>query len=387
MLRFILSLMVARTAINILRRFSYPFIPQISTQLQVSETTIQSIVGLGSGFGIGAPLYRAIMHPFPSRVTLLMACTLGMLASFGAAVHPRLWTYTLLIIVSGLIKSVFDPIVQSLVASKIPYQQRGFAVGLIEMSWSLALIASSVVGAWVLRWAGLSGLFAFLGTAFVVGSVLIWREVPANAHPNPTDPTVTPSSPAQWMRDPRLILSAVITGLYSFAGEITLINYSPWLNDRFGGWLGIIVVTTVVIAVAEALGELLVAFGSDRVGIRLFVNVCYLGTIVGYLLLPFSTFALWGVIVVLGGMFIFIEGAVVAGLAFMTEVAPPIRIQLLSATYSASQTGHMLGAVTGALLYQWLGFHMTALVSVTLIVVAYVCLLALFRLAPPSVRA
>jgi hypothetical protein len=84
------------------------------------------------------------------------------------------------------------------------------------------------------------------------------------------------------MRDPRLILSAVITGLYSFAGEITLINYSPWLNDRFGGWLGIIVVTTVVIAVAEALGELLVAFGSDRVGIRLFVNVCYLGTIVGY---------------------------------------------------------------------------------------------------------
>ena len=71
-------------------------------------------------------------------------------------------------------------------------------------------------------------------------------------------------------------------------GEITLINYSPWLNDRFGGWLGIIVVTTVVIAVAEALGELLVAFGSDRVGIRLFVNVCYLGTIVGYLLLPFS---------------------------------------------------------------------------------------------------
>jgi predicted MFS family arabinose efflux permease len=86
-------------------------------------------------------------------------------------------------------------------------------------------------------------------------------------------------------------------------------------------------------------------------------------------------------------MFIFIEGAVVAGLAFMTEVAPTIRIQLLSATYSASQTGHMLGAVMGALLYQWIGFHMTALVSVTLIVVAYVCLLALFRLAPPSVRA
>ena len=382
MLHFILSVMLARTTINFLRRFSYPFIPQLSTYLQVSETTIQSIVGLGSGFGIGAPLYRAVVHPFPPRLTLLGVFALGMLASFGVAIHPRLWTYTLLIIVSGAIKSVFDPIVQSLVGIRIPYDKRGFAVGLIELSWSLSLIGVSVMGAWVLGWAGLKGLFIFLGLALLVGAILIWREIPADIQLVRSDPAVAPVTRMGWMRDPRLILSVLITALFSLAGEITLINYSPWLHERYDGWLRVILLTTMVIAIAETVGELIVAFASDRIGIRLFMRICYIGTLVCYSLLPFSTFALWGLFVILGTMFIFMEGAAVAGLAFMIEVAPPIRLQLLSATYSASQIGHMLGAIIGGLLYQWLGFQMTTLVSVVLVATAYACLVALYRIAP-----
>ena len=55
------------------------------------------------------------------------------------AVHPGLLTFSAALILAILSKSLFDPAVQAYFGDRVPYEQRGSAIAVTEMAWSLVV--------------------------------------------------------------------------------------------------------------------------------------------------------------------------------------------------------------------------------------------------------
>ncbi len=72
-LKMALLLMIGRTVINLPRRFPYPFLPEISRQLDVSLPRVQQVMASQTGIGIISPLLTPIPERRGRKETLLLA--------------------------------------------------------------------------------------------------------------------------------------------------------------------------------------------------------------------------------------------------------------------------------------------------------------------------
>src|SRR5690349_9998019 len=83
--RELAALTFARLIVNMTRRFPYPFLPEISRQLSVPLESVQNVMAIQAGVGIGSPLLGPIGERY-GRKRVMMGTLIGMvLASiFGA---------------------------------------------------------------------------------------------------------------------------------------------------------------------------------------------------------------------------------------------------------------------------------------------------------------
>src|SRR5262249_34181436 len=148
---------------------------------------------------------------------------------------------------------------------RIAYEQRGTALAITEMAWSLAFILGVTAMGWLIAQRGWSAPFPALALLGAVMFVVIWRLIPRQ------DPFHAPlASTGDNFREV-LTSSTAWAGIAlvvctSSANELVSLIFGVWLSDSFGLQIAALAGASAVIGISELGGESLVALITDRIG-------------------------------------------------------------------------------------------------------------------------
>jgi MFS transporter, DHA1 family, inner membrane transport protein len=349
----ILVLTLTRLIFNMARRFPYPFIPEIGRQLAVPVGSVQSVMATQAGVGVVSPLFGPLSERYGRKRVMLGTLVMMALASLLGALLPQFWIFALVMIAFGAGNMIFLPAAHAFLGDRVPYNRRGMAVGVMELSWAGSLIIAAPVAGFLLATSGLQAVFGALGVAFAVALVIAWFYIPADHPTGQTLPhTVNPLAAFRTLSKSPAGLAAMTFSLTtSAANEIFFINYGLFMELSFDLVLATLGAATTVIAVAEIAGEFAVIGISDRVGKRRLALLGAALASLSYLALPLLAFSLPAALAGLFLMFLGVEMAFVSAIPLFTEVLPGARSVMMSGNMGAASFGRLAGAGLGGLLY------------------------------------
>jgi predicted MFS family arabinose efflux permease len=363
-LRFqLLIVMVLRTIINTMHRMVYPFLGTFARGLGVDITALSFALTGRSLVGALVPFIGSVADQRGRRFGMLAGVTLFTLGVALVALWPSLWTLTAALVLALLGKYMFDPAMQAYFGDRVPYQRRGLALAVTELSWSLAFILGvPAVGFLIARygWSAPFPVFTALGAGMFA---ILWWSVPrrdANHVParNPwaNFSLVLRNIPA---------LAGIMVALWaSAANELVNLIFGVWLEDSFGLQIAALAGASAVIGLAELSGEGLVALLTDRIGKVRALALGLSTNAVAAALLPFLGRTETGALVGLFLFYITFEYVMVSHVPMMTELVPGARATVMSFNLTGHSLGRALGAFLATLIYRQFGFLFVALTAV-----------------------
>lgn len=400
----VLSITFARLVINMSRRFPYPFLPAISRQLAVPLGSVQSMMAAQAGIGLISPLFGPLAEHYGRKYILIGSLLMMLGGSVLGALFPQFWVFALVMIALGLGKVVFDPTAQAYLGDRIPYRQRGLALGVTELAWSLSLIIAAPLAGYLLGapgdvlaaekllelvgyspmpgllrgTSGIQSMFAVLTVLMGLSLVAIWVYLPGDRPQRGLKlKRITPMMVWRTLRESPAAMAAVIYGLcLATANEMFLINYGIWMETSFDLVLAALGLVTVVIALAEITGEFIVIFLADKFGKRRLALIGMGGASLCYLILPHLSFSLPLALAVLYILFVLVETSIVASIPLLTEVMPHARAVMMSSNAAAHALGRAAGGILGGVFYALTGsFLFIGIVSTFIGFVAFFMML------------
>ena len=171
------------------------------------------------------------------------------------------------------------------------------------------------------------------------------------------------------------MLAGLLLGVFTAgANESLNVVFASWLEVTFGMALTAIGLATVIIGLADLLGEGGVIAFSDRWGKKRTIGWGIGLSVFSYLALPLLGTSRTGALLGLFFVYLTFEFAVVAILPLMTELMPMARTSVMSANIAGHSLGRMLGALMGGFLLPF-GIGASGVAAAVLNVLALVVLL------------
>jgi predicted MFS family arabinose efflux permease len=270
----------------------------------------------------------------------------------------------------GLSKTAYDPALQAYLGDAIPYHRRGRLMGIIELSWAAAWLVGVPVAGFLIERAGWQAPFVALALLALVSLLFTWRL--------PPDPPqrALPAAP-RWvlLRHNRSAWLGMAVGLlFMFAIENVFVVYGAWMEETFSLSVGALGLASIVIGIAEAVGEGFSAGLVDRLGKKTAVLGGLLLNAGAYLLLPLLSGNLVAALIGLSVLFIAFEFSIVSSIPLISELAPGARGTLMALNVAALSAGRMAGSLTAAPLWLRGGLGLNAVVSCGAALAAFVLL-------------
>ena len=373
----ILTFMLLRTILNTGHRMVYPFLSVFARGLGMDITTLSFVVTVRSFVGMFAPVFGSIADHRGRRFGMLSGIMLFLFGVGLVAIYPTFVTFTIAVLVGILGKYLFDPSMQAYVGDRVPYEKRGTALAVIEMSWSLAFIVGTPLVGYLIARFGWNAPFPFFVGLGLLMFVVIGRMVPRQDHAAPRM-VATPVKNVRAVLTSIPALAAISIAMWaSAANELVNLIFGVWLEDSFGLRIAALAGASAVIGVSELGGEGLVALTTDRLGKPRALAFGLIINVLAALLLPVIGRTEVGALVGLFFFYISFEYVLVSHIPLMTEVMPAARATLLSFNVTGHSLGRMIGALCATFIYQRFGF---APVTLTAILFNIFALLALAEL-------
>src|SRR3989304_9486747 len=178
-LRFqLLIFMFLRIILNTMHRMVYPFLAVFARGLGVDLTTLSFVVTARSFFGMFAPVFGSIADQRGRRFGMLSGIFLFTAGMGLVAILPSFLTFSIALLLAILGKYLFDPAMQAYFGDRIPYEERGTALAVTEMAWSLSFIAGIPLMGWLISKYGWNAPFPLLAALGAVMLLIIWRMIP-----------------------------------------------------------------------------------------------------------------------------------------------------------------------------------------------------------------
>ena len=354
-IRSILAIVFARLVINISRRFPYPFVSAIGDSFSVSAGSIQNVIALTNGAGMLSPALGIISEHFGrKRVMVAMLLLMTLMSALGAA-FADYGIFVLVMFGFSIGKIIYDPTFQAYLGDVIPFSRRARVMGMSELSWALSLVIAAPVTGFLLDASSLQAVFVFLtlllGSGALALLVLVESDESADGH-HERIRIINPLAAMRVVSGHAPAVSALLFSLcLTISHEMFYINYGLWIEDSFGLALTALGAVTIVIAVAEVIGEFIVIGVADRVGPK---RASMTGMLLGalcFFIIPSLAFSLPAAMFCIFVMFICIETAIVSALPLFTELLPKSRAVMMSANMGAQSLGRLVGAALGAFVY------------------------------------
>jgi DHA1 family inner membrane transport protein len=362
-----------RLILNTLHRMAYPFLAIFARGLGVDVTAISLVLtGRNLAGGLG-PFLASVADRRGRRFAMLAGAATFTVGVSAVAIHPNLPTLIIALIFGVLSKDLFDPAIQAYFGDRVPYEQRGTALAITEMSWSFAFIAGVPLTGLLIARYGWSAPFPVLAILGVGMFLVIWLMIPrTDTHYQPDE-----NSRVRWsvfLTSIPALACASIALWSSVANEMVNLIFGVWLSDSFGLQITALAGASAVIGLSELSGEGLVALVTDRIGKPRAVAIGLIVNIIASILLPFIGRTQTGALIGLFLFYISFEYLIVSQLPMMTEAIPQARATAMALNLIAFSIGRALGDLLSNFIYQHFGFLVVTLVAMTFNVLAMLAL-------------
>ena len=368
---------LSRLSLNTSRRFPYAFAPALGRGLGVPLTAITSLIAINQATGVFSPFFGPLSDRWGYRFMMLAGLMMFAVGMLTAGLLPFYGVLIVAVCLAGLGKSLYDPALHAYVGERVPYERRGLVIGMIEFSWAGSSLVGIPLAGLFIEWLGWQSPFLILGGLGLVGTAILAALIPVEFS-RQSKPTASTGFMEAWreLRREPAALSAVAFGfLATLANDNLFVIYGVWLEDTFALSVALLGAATIVIGVAELIGEILTASIADRLGLKRAVIIGLALTTLSYLLLPSSAQNLPLALTSLFAIFLIFEFTIVTSISLFTEVVPAARATLLSACVAASGLGRFVGALIGGPIWLTGGLIATSIVSAAISGLALACLL------------
>ncbi len=372
----IVTVALLRVILNTMHRMVYPFLTIFARGLGVDVAAISFALAGRNLVGIIGPVFGPIADIRGRRFVMLIGIAAFTLGVGLVAVRPGLATFAIALILAILSKSLFDPAVHAYFGDRVPYQQRGTAIAVVEMAWSLSFIVGVPAMGFLIARFGWSAPFPALTVLGVLMFFIIARMIPPD---QPARSEEAPSAPA--LASLRAVLTSIpaLAGISialcsSIANESVNLIFGVWLEDSFRLQIAALAGASAVIGLSELSGESLVALVTDKLGKGRAVLLGLSLNTVAALLLPVIGRTEAGALVGLFLFFITFEFTLVSQLPLMTETVTQARGTVMAMNLMGFGVGRSIGDVISTFIYPRLGFGAVTVVSAVFNLLAIVAL-------------
>ena len=297
---------------------------------------------------LGAPLFATVVAGWDRRRLLALTMVWYALLLGLCALTQDFGTLMLLRVLAVMSPAIFTPQAASCVGLLVPPEQRGRAITLVFLGWSVASVLGMPLGAWIGGTLGWRSAFLFVAGLSLVSAVWVWRAMPDGVRP----PALSRAAWGEVLQSRALMICLAVTLLYS-AGQFVLFSYfAPYYK-------ALLQVTPLQLSLLFAwfgmfglIGNVIMSRHIDRLGAPRAVLVGIGCMALSMLLWPLgTTLALAALIAVPWGLGCFSANS--AQQARLVGIAPVLASGSVALNTSAMYAGQALGASSGG----WLIAH------------------------------
>jgi MFS transporter, DHA1 family, inner membrane transport protein len=355
----------SRLLLNTAKRFPYPFAPVLSRGLGVPITAITSLIALNQAAAVLGVILAPVGDSFGYRRMMLAGMAMLITGMLIAGLLPVYGIVLVGLFLTGLAKNIFDPAIQAYVGERIPYSKRGLAIGILEFSWAgSTLIGIPILGLLISGLGWRSPFFAIGGMGLICFVLLITFIDRDDKLPESSFSLLFFWGALNQLVRQRSALGVLVFAfLSSIANDTLFVVYGVWLEGQFHLTTVTIGLSTIIIGVAEFLGEGMTATLGDRLGLKRSLFLALLFSTLSYGLLPILGHSLKLAFASLFFVFLFFEFAIVTCLSLSTELIPASRATMMAGFFTTAGVGRVIGALIGWPLYVSGGIWATGLVS------------------------
>ena len=357
----VMIFMIIRLAVNINTRMVYPFLAVFARGLGVDLTTISFALTARSLTGVATPLLGPIGDRYGRKVSMLLGMAIFGTAMALVIVWPTYPIFFLSVVLGFLGMYVYLPAVQAYLGDAIAYHERGQAMAITELGWSMSFILGIPLVGFLISRYGWQAPFPLLACAGLLAvGVIAWLIPPIQS------PVQTSRSALRNIRSaltqPSVLAAMLLSIAFTVANEVVNVMFGVWMEDSFGLKVAALGVAAAIIGFSELCAESLSVGLVDRLGKERSVAIGLGLNALVALGLPWMGRSLLGAEIGLGLFFLSFEFAIVCSLPLMTEVLPSARATLMGMNLAAFALGRAAGDLLGPQLYHY-GMWANALVA------------------------
>jgi predicted MFS family arabinose efflux permease len=357
----VISSTLVRMVYNTAFRMVFPFQPMLMEGFNINLSEISRMYAGQSLIGMTSPVLASISDTRGRRTGMLTGMVLFSLGTLVVVIWPTAGGFFAFLVLSMLAKAVFEPSVISYFGDIIPYQRRGFVLGITEMSWSLAFFVGVPVMGFFLEKFNLLAPFILLLVLGLLSFLAVLLLFPKDKPAEESKPSIIKNFGLVFSSGSALAALAVMLFI-CLANQLVNVVFGVWLNDSFGLQIAALGGASAVIGIAELIGEGGVTAITDRISKEKAVKIGVIGNVVASLMLPFLGGSVWGAFIGLFVFYLTFEFSIVSMLPMVTGVLPAARGSLMALNIASANLGRGLGSLLAAPLYPW-GFWTNAVAA------------------------
>jgi predicted MFS family arabinose efflux permease len=271
-----------------------------------------------------------------------------------AALVPGLSALLPVRAISVLGAAVFTPQAAAAISVLAPPEQRGRAITMVFLGWSLSSVLGMPMTGYLAEAYGWRWAFAMVAVLGVAAAAGVWRSLPDGVRP----PPVSLASWAAVFGSPVLMAMVAVTAL-SAAGQFTLFSYfAPYYRQVVGASAAGVSLLFFWFGAFGLLGNVLLTRRIDSLGAARCVVVALSAMALSLLLWPLSALgggtAVMALVLVPWALGCFSSNS--AQQARLSQAAPAYAPVLLALNTSAIYLGQAVGAAGGGALLAGVGY-------------------------------
>jgi predicted MFS family arabinose efflux permease len=366
----------------------YPFLPVLARALGVDLATMSLALSARSASGALGPLLAPLTDRRGRRFGMSLGLGLFASGAFLGFAGAGFAAFAGALVLMTVGKYVIDPAVLAHLSDIVPYERRGSALALTELSWSLAFFVGVPAAGFLMVRFGWRSPFLALACLGLAGLLGVRAVLGRRGSPGATGTADAPAAGGRAghresyravVRSPAALAGIAVILAVSMSNELVNLVFGVWLEDSFGLKLAALGAAAAVIGIAEFGGEGLVVGTVDRLGKTRALMIGLAGNSLAVLVLPLAGRTTAGALAGLAFFYLTFEYTVVSMLPVMSEILPGARATLLAFYAASFSLGRAIGSLLSPLLYG-VSFPAVALAAAGLDAVAFLFLLRLRRL-------